>query len=58
MDSQLTQDELETICGSGCPSSNDEMVRLVFDLLSTPGGEAYSIAEQKFFTLMERCSQL
>ena len=55
MDSQLTQHELEAICGAGCPFSHDEMSRLVFDLLSTPGGDAYYLAEQRFFLLMEPC---
>ena len=55
MDSQLTQHELEAICGAGCPFSHDEMSRLVFDLLSTPGGDAYYLAEQRFFALMEPC---
>ena len=50
MDSELTQQELETIRGSGCPFSNDEMKRMVFDLLSTPGGEAYYRKEQQFFS--------
>ena len=47
-----------TTHGSACPFSHEEMTQLVFDLLSTPGGEAYYIAEQRFFSLMEPCQHI
>ena len=53
MDSRLTQHQLAAICASGGPFSEDEMSRLVFDLMSTQAGQAYDVAEQRFFALIE-----